>query len=104
MSSVKSRLFLLFFLAFGLALCTAHAATLGQAATAPAHKPGPIYIHMNGANMFLENVAAVRPGKDVVFVDQDTGAHAVVGYNPLTGEPSPRFDGALEGTPGRGTN
>ena len=32
MSTVKSRLFLLFFLAFGLVLCTAHAATLDQAA------------------------------------------------------------------------
>ncbi len=77
-------------------------APLGQAATASAHKPAPIYIHMNGANMFLENVVAVRPGQDVVFVDQDTGAHTIVGYNPLTGKSNPRFEGAVTGTPGPG--
>ncbi|MDE1952113.1 MAG: Cupredoxin [Betaproteobacteria bacterium] len=77
-------------------------APLGLAATAPAHKPAPIYVHMNGANMFLENVVAVRPGQDVVFVNQDTGAHTIVGYNPLTGKSNPRFEGAVTGTPGPG--
>ncbi len=75
---------------------------LGLAATAPAHRLAPIYVHMNGANMFLENVVAVRPGQDVVFVDQDTGAHTIVGYNPLTGQSNPRFEGAVTGTPGPG--
>jgi plastocyanin len=62
----------------------------------------PVYVHMNGANEFLENVVAVRPGQPVVFVDQDTGPHTVVGYNPATGATSKRFDGAVEGTPGPG--
>lgn len=66
-----------------------------------AHMP-PVYVHMNGANMFLENVVVVRPGQKVVFVDQDTGAHTIIGYNPLTGTTSKRFDGAVQGTPGPG--
>lgn len=62
----------------------------------------PVYVHMNGANMFLENVVAVRPGQPVVFVDEDTGAHTIIGFNPATGATSKRFDGAVEGTPGPG--
>ena len=73
----------------------------GHAASANA-KPAPVYVHMNGANMFLENVVVVRPGQDVVFVDQDTGAHTIIGYNPATGKTSTRFDGAVQGTPGPG--
>ena len=84
---------------------TAAALTLGLAApcsqAAPA-KPAPVYVHMNGANMFLENVVVVRPGQPVVFVDQDTGAHTIIGYNPRTGKTSTRFDGAVQGTPGPG--
>jgi hypothetical protein len=57
---------------------------------------------MNGANMFLEDVVAVRPGQPVVFVDQDTGAHTIIGYDPLTGKTSSRFDGEVHGTPGPG--
>ncbi|TAL81375.1 MAG: Cupredoxin [Candidimonas sp.] len=62
----------------------------------------PVYVHMNGANMFLENVVVVRPGQNVVFIDQDTGPHAIIGYNPSTGQTSTRFDGAVQGTTGRG--
>ena len=48
------------------------------AATAATPKAAPVYVHMNGANMFLESVVVVRPGQDVVFVDQDTGAEIAV--------------------------
>jgi len=72
------------------------------AANAATLKAAPVYVHMNGANMFLENVVVVRPGQKVVFVDQDTGAHTIIGYNPLTGKTSTRFDGAVQGTPGPG--
>ncbi len=71
------------------------------AQAAPASPP-PVYVHMNGANEFLENVVTVRPGQAVVFVDEDTGPHTIVGYNPLTGKTSKRFDGAVAGTPGPG--
>jgi plastocyanin len=60
----------------------------------------PVYIHMNGENVFLESVVAVYPGQPVVFVNEDTGLHMVQGYNPLTGKPDPRFTGVLDGTPG----
>ncbi|MGC8807201.1 MAG: cupredoxin domain-containing protein [Thiomonas sp.] len=79
-------------LAVGLLLAPA-----SHAAAAP-----PVYVHMNGANMFLENVVVVRPGQDVVFVDQDTGAHTIIGYDPATGKTSTRFDGAVQGTHGPG--
>lgn len=82
----------------------AAAATLafaGSAWAVPASLP-PVYVHMNGANEFLENVVAVRPGQPVVFVDEDTGAHTIVGYDPATGAASKSFDGAVEGTPGPG--
>ncbi|OYV30960.1 MAG: Cupredoxin, partial [Thiomonas sp. 20-64-5] len=84
-------------LAVGLLL-----APVSHAATAANTQPAPVYVHMNGANMFLENVVVVRPGQDVVFVDQDTGAHTIIGYAPLTGKTSTRFDGAVQGTPGPG--
>jgi plastocyanin len=73
----------------GVAGCSAAAPTLQ-----------PVYIHMNGANMFLESVVAVRPGQAVVFVNEDTGIHMVLGYNPLTGKANPQFSGTLLGTPG----
>ena len=81
---------------FGIGLLAL--APVSQAATAAP----PVYVHMNGANMFLENVVAVRPGQKVVFVDEDTGAHTIIGYNPLTGKTSKRLDGAVQGTPGPG--
>jgi plastocyanin len=62
----------------------------------------PVYVHMNGANMFLEGVVAVRPGQKVVFVNEDTGAHTIIGYNPTTGAASKSFDGAVAGTKGAG--
>ncbi|EQD44696.1 Cupredoxin [mine drainage metagenome] len=83
---------MVFFVTFLLAGMT------GCSAAAPLLKP--VYIHMNGANMFLENVVAVRPGEPVVFVNEDTGIHMVLGYNPLTGKANPRFSETLLGTPG----
>lgn len=73
----------------GLAACSAAAPALN-----------PVYVHMNGANMFLENVVAVRPGQPIVFVNEDTGIHMVQGYNPLTGKANPKFSATLLGTPG----
>lgn len=71
------------------------------ASQAEAAQP-PVYVHMNGANMFLENVVAVRPGQKVVFVNEDTGAHTIVGYTPATGASSRKFDGMVAGTKGQG--
>lgn len=82
----------------GLAL--AGFAVMASPWPAEAAPPPPVYVHMNGANMFLEGVVAVRPGQRVVFVNEDTGAHTVVGYNPNTGKTSTRFAGALPGTKG----
>jgi plastocyanin len=69
------------------------------AVAAPLH---PVYIHMNGENVFLESVVAVYPGQPVVFVNEDTGLHMVQGYSPHTGKADPRFTGVLDGTPGPG--
>jgi plastocyanin len=71
-------------------------------ASAHAATPKPVYIHMNGANMFLETPVAVRPGQPVVFVNEDTGGHTIIGYSARTGATSTRFDGAVAGTPGAG--
>lgn len=85
-----------------LRAAAAAALFLSAAACAWAAPAPPVYVHMNGANEFLENVVAVRPGQPVVFVDQDTGVHTIVGYAPATGAGSKRFDGAVAGTPGPG--
>lgn len=78
--------------------------SIGLAALTPgsANADGarPVYIHMNGANEFLEAVVAVRPGQPVVFVNEDTDAHVIVGYDPATGAASKRFSGAVAGTKG----
>jgi plastocyanin len=71
-------------------------------APALARAAAPVYVHMNGGNYFLEPVVAVRPGQPVVFVNQDTGAHTIAGYNPLTGALSRRFEATLAGTKGPG--
>jgi cobalt-zinc-cadmium resistance protein CzcA len=84
------------------ATVTVALAVLFAPALARATTLRPVYIHMNGGNYFLEPVVAVRPGQKVVFVNQDTGAHTVVGYNPATGALSSRFDGPLLGTKGPG--
>lgn len=73
----------------------------GSAKTA-APSTAPVYVHMNGANEFLESFVVVRPGQPVVFVNQDTGMHTVVGFNPQTGTTDRRIDGSLPGTPGPG--
>ncbi len=79
-----------------------------KAQTAPAPAPAaaagslpPVYIHMNGFNAFVESVVAVRPGQPVIFVDEDTGAHTIQGYNPATGKPTKLF-GMVLGTKGPG--
>lgn len=72
-------------------------------ASAIAGAPAPVYIHMNGANMFLERLVFVSPGQKVVFVNEDTGPHALQGYHPATGALDKRFyDPVLQGTPGKG--
>jgi plastocyanin len=61
----------------------------------------PVYVHMDGANAFVESVVAVAPGEPVIFVNEDTGYHMVSGYDPLTGAPDPVINsGMLMGTPG----
>lgn len=78
-----------------------------QTAPAPAPAPAaaaslpPVYIHMNGFNAFVESVVAVQPGQPVIFVDEDTGAHTIQGYNPTTGKPTSLF-GMVMGTKGPG--
>jgi plastocyanin len=80
---------------FGLAMMTGLAPVSARAAVLK-----PVYVHMNGANMFLESPVAVRPGQAVVFVNEDTGAHTIIGYSATTGAQSKRFDGAVAGTKG----
>ncbi len=84
--------------------CGAMLACLTIAGLAPRAfaAPPPVYVHMNGANMFLEGVVAVRPGQKVIFVNEDTGGHTIIGYNPTTGAESKTFDGTVAGTKGAG--
>lgn len=84
-----------------LAIAAAFGCALIPAA-ALAATPPPVYVHMNGANMFLENPVAVRPGQKVVFVNEDTGSHTIIGYSAASGAASKRFDGAVAGTKGAG--
>ncbi|MCW8308361.1 Cupredoxin [Acidiphilium sp. PA] len=79
------------------------AAALASPLAARAAAPKPVYIHMNGANMFLENPVAVRPGQKVIFVNEDTGGHTIIGYRASSGKVSSRFDGAVAGTKGAGS-
>ena len=81
-----------------VALCALAFAGVSVAGAAPS----PVYVHMNGKNDFLESVVAVRPGQPVVFVNEDTGKHAVAGYNPLNGHESSSFRKVIPGTPGKG--
>jgi len=71
-------------------------------APALARAAPPVYIHMNGGNYFLEPVVAVRPGQEVVFVNEDTDAHTIVGYDPSTGAVSQHFNNTVLGTKGPG--
>lgn len=72
-------------------------------AGAQAASPPPVYIHENGANNFLEQIVAVRPGQTVEFVNEDTGAHTIVGYRPYQGGKAIKgFDGSVAGTQGLG--
>ena len=68
----------------------------------PANMLPPVYIHMNGFNDFLESLLAVQPGQPVIFVNQDTGAHTIQGYDPCTGRPLNSISGMVMGTPGPG--
>lgn len=79
------------------ALCFAGCSAPASVAAAP-----PVYVHMNGRNEFLEPFVVVQPGQPVVFVNEDTGVHSIVGYNPQTGAIERRIDGAVAGTPGPG--
>ncbi len=97
-------------LAMALILVAMNLAGVGcaKAQTTPAPAPAaaagalpPVYIHMNGFNEFVESVVAVRPGQRVIFVDEDTGAHTIQGYNPATGKPTKLF-GMVMGTKGPG--
>jgi len=60
----------------------------------------PVYVHTNGANAFLESVVVVRPDEKVVFVNEDTDMHTILGYHPETGKPDNTIAGKINGTPG----
>ncbi len=62
--------------------------------------PSTIFVHMDGANAFVEPVVAVKPGQPVVFVNEDTGMHMIDSYNPLNGKPTHYMKGVVQGTPG----
>ncbi len=93
---------------FGLVALTIAALVLGLVGCSAAQARGvaattPVYIHMNGANHFLEPLVAVAPGQPVVFVNQDTGgAHTIVGYDPLTGAKNPAINGLVQRSKGAG--
>ena len=72
-------------------------ASADQSESAPA-----VYVHMNGMNDFLESVIAVQPGQPVIFVNQDTGEHAVQGYDPIDGKLVKSFSDRLKGSKGKG--
>jgi plastocyanin len=82
--------------------CFAALALFAALAPAAARADPPVYIHMNGGNYFLEPVVAVRPGQQVIFVNQDTDAHTIVGYDPATGATSRQFNRIVPGTKGAG--
>jgi plastocyanin len=80
-------------------------ALAGLAAGPSAHAAGlpPVYIHTDGANDFLESIVAVRPGQAIEFVNEDTGGHTVVGYEPFKGGAKIKgFKGFVLGTKGPG--
>ncbi len=62
--------------------------------------PTPVYVHMDGANAFVEPVVAVKPGQPVAFVNEDTGMHMIDSYNPLTGKITSAMAGVVQGTTG----
>jgi len=94
MRSVRLLALIGSFFALALVGCASSATAAASSA--------PVYIHMNGANDFLEPIVAVAPGQPVIFVNQDTGVHTVLGYDPNSGRLDPRIDGSLVGTPGAG--
>lgn len=82
----------------GMAVAGFAASPSARAASLP-----PVYVHTNGANDFLESVVAVRPGQAVEFVNEDTGGHTIVGYEPYKGGAMIKgFNGTVAGTPGPG--
>ncbi len=62
--------------------------------------PSAIFVHMDGANAFVESVVAVKPGEPVVFVNEDTGMHMIDSYNPLNGKLTHYMKGVVQGTTG----
>lgn len=86
--------------AWTIALCAIAAGLFTHTVYAAAP---PVYVHMNGANYFLESVVAVEPGQPVVFVSQDTGgAHTIIGYDATTGGPLAAINGKVQKTAGAG--
>uniref|UniRef100_E6Q144 Putative Cupredoxin n=1 Tax=mine drainage metagenome TaxID=410659 RepID=E6Q144_9ZZZZ len=95
----KGRIALLVGTCLSLALVGCAASSGGTGGT---NSSAPVYIHMNGGNEFLEPTVAVSPGEPVVFVNQDTEPHTVLGYHPSTGKLNPAINGDPAGTPGAG--
>lgn len=85
-----------------LTLCAPFALATAAANANESGSARPVYVHMNGDNDFLESVVAVRPGQPVIFVNQDTGEHAVQGYDPTTGKLIKSFHDELHGSKGAG--
>lgn len=95
---ITSRLATGLLISCGVALAAFAIGSPAEAASLP-----PVYVHENGANDFLENFVAVRPGQAVVFVNEDTGGHTIVGYQPYKGGAMIKgFNGTLAGTSGPG--
>jgi plastocyanin len=95
---IRSRLAAGLLIGCGVALCGLATGASAKAASLP-----PIYVHTNGTNDFLESVVAVRPGQAVEFVNEDTGGHTIVGYEPFKGGAMIKgFNGTVLGTTGPG--
>ena len=75
----------------------------GSSTTLVKAESAPVYVHMNGANFFLESDISVEPGQPVIFVSQDTGGvHTIIGYDAHTGAPMPSIKGTVQKTAGPG--
>ncbi|HEY7980243.1 MAG TPA: hypothetical protein VID19_02070 [Candidatus Eremiobacteraceae bacterium] len=87
-------------LAWATVLCALAGGSSSSAVSADA---SPVYVHMNGANFFVESTVAAGPGQAVVFVSQDTGGeHTILGYDAQTGDPMPLIKGRVEKSVGPG--
>lgn len=87
-------------LAWTIALCVLVAGSSSNVVDAA---PAPVYVHMNGANFFLETSVAVEPGQPIVFVSQDTGGvHTIFSYDAKTGSRTAFINGKVQKTAGAG--